>query len=170
MTLLDFPCKTTWACNEKAKNDTMLIFYQVKSKTTFQDRRQSISNRPIHGLSHDSANPTKPPVLPTGRQQEFSRHRTCEISSSGMTDAGMTGWGWLPKSPDPRSLPVRMTRVCRRESRAPAEERPEDPPPLPPTPELQRLLESKRFKNFSILSNHSGKDHFRTHFHAFELR
>lgn len=86
-----------------------------------------------------------------------------------MTDAGMTGCGWLPSSPDPLSLPVRITRVCLRESRAAALERPEDapppplappppppplpppppvpppplpplPPPPPPTPELQRLL------------------------------
>lgn len=63
------------------------------------------------------------------------------MSSSGMTDAGITGCGWLPSSPDPLSRPVRITLVCLRESRAPADDLPEDPPPLPPTPELQRLLQ-----------------------------
>lgn len=77
-------------------------------------------------------------------KQEASSSRTCEMSSSGMTDAGITGCGWLPSSPDPLSRPVRITLVCLRESRAPADDLPEDPPPLPPTPELQRLL--KRFR------------------------
>lgn len=67
-----------------------------------------------------------------------------------MTDAGITGWGWLPRSPDPRSRPVRMTRVCRRESRAPADDLPEDPPPLPPTPELHRLLNNKKFRELAF--------------------
>lgn len=67
------------------------------------------------------------------------------MSSSGMTDAGITGCGWLPSRPDPLSLPVRITLVCLRESRAPADDLPEDPPPLPPTPELQRLLEGFRY-------------------------
>lgn len=47
-----------------------------------------------------------------------------------------------------------MTRVCRRESRAPADDRPEEPPPLPPTPELQRLLNIEQFVKLEIF-NHS---------------
>lgn len=81
-------------------------------------------------------------------KQEASSSHTCEMSSSGMTDAGITGCGWLPSSPDPLSRPVRITLVCLRESRAPADDLPEDPPPLPPTPELQRLL--KRFREEHI--------------------
>lgn len=66
---------------------------------------------------------------------------TWVISSSGMTEAGMTGWGWLPRRPVPRSLPVRITLVCRRESRAAVDDLPEAPPlplplPLPPPPLL----------------------------------
>ncbi|KAG5271767.1 hypothetical protein AALO_G00183790, partial [Alosa alosa] len=48
----------------------------------------------------------------------LQNHLGLEMSSSGMTEAGMTGWGWLPRRPEPRSRPVRMTRVCRRESLA----------------------------------------------------
>lgn len=85
----------------------------------------------------------------------ISSSRTCEMSSSGMTDAGITGCGWLPSSPDPRSRPVRITLVCLRESRAPADDRPEDPPPLPPTPELQRLLEDLDCNFFFLIWQHT---------------
>lgn len=86
------------------------------------------------------------------------------MSSSGITDAGITGWGWLPNSPDPLSRPVRITRVCLRESLAPADDLPEDPPPLPPTPELQRLLEFF-FKRQHINVFESFKDIFEFHCH-----
>lgn len=76
-----------------------------------------------------------PSVYSNGTKKESHKHScTWVISSSGMTEAGMTGWGWLPRRPVPRSLPVRITLVCRRESRAAVDDLPEVPPPPPPLP------------------------------------